>query len=107
MGEMAMHCGTPLVPTMKFSKAEYYCRECGETFGMFDGFERTPVTPELSAAMEENIAWFRDASKDLIARGMRRRDCAQCEAGEYHSEHCGDEAIRRSDEAYRRLLKQS
>lgn len=101
--EIAVCCGTPLVFTFKFSGAEYYCLRCRRAFGMFD-VHTVPKTSALDAERIRNEDEFERLAVDLVARGERRRDCDRCAFGEDHSRHCGDEARRRSDEAYRRLL---
>lgn len=56
---------TPLVPTMAFNGAEYWCALCGATSGMF-GVSRTPATP----ALRTRLGHLEDLSRPFLrARG--------------------------------------
>lgn len=34
--QIVMHCGTPMVLTIMFPDAEYYCGKCGISLGLFE-----------------------------------------------------------------------
>lgn len=99
---VAVCCGTPLIWTFMFSKAEWFCRVCRTPFPMLNT-ERVDVTAELLLAKEENERWFDDIAKDCIPYRSRLCNCAKCDGGEDHLDHATDDEIERSGLAYQRL----
>ena len=100
-------CGAPLIPTMKFSGAEYYCRTCRNIYGMMVCPEEVEMTTEMQALFDADVKWFRGASKDCIPRGARYGDCDQCQhnCDEPHSDHAATDALEKSRRAYAALLR--
>lgn len=43
----------PLIWTFAFPGAEWWCPNCGQTYGMFDGYHETEETPELVKLRED------------------------------------------------------
>jgi len=97
------HCRQPVISTLVFGGAEKYCRHCKQAFGMFD-VDSVEWTAELQLIIDADRAWFAPIAVRCIAHGMRRRDCPQCEGGEYHRAHASSEAMADSERAYRELL---
>lgn len=83
--------GAPLISTMAFSGAEFYCLECGAHLGWMSprGVESTP---EVEARYESLLAeWDEHAGRKLLIRGWYG-DCDRCSSHrEYHTEHATDE----------------
>jgi hypothetical protein len=79
--------GTPLIMTMAFRGAEFYCLECGGRFGWLQPHGVEP-TPELEERYEKLKAeWDEHAGGKLLAAGAWREDCAQCNSEHPHAEH--------------------
>jgi hypothetical protein len=79
---------TPLISTMAFPRAEFYCLECGGHFGFLSPRAET-ATPELKARHDELRAEW-DEHADPFLRVIRAwfEDCEACaRRGEYHVEH--------------------
>jgi len=102
--QMAMHCGTPLISTPAFSGAEFYCRKCGSTLGMFDPVGKD-TTPELEAESEENSKWFQEIMDDHIPYNCKFGDCEECskEGSTYHHVHATPEQLEKSQAALKKL----
>ncbi len=97
-----IHCGTPMVPTMMFSGAEFYCISCGSTQGLFGSAPSTPETPELLEESKENQERFKKVAADCIPMGCMFPDCEKCKH-EQHLNHAGQEDLGKSDAAYNLL----
>ena len=104
--KFGMCCGTPLVATLLFSGAEYYCVRCGSTYGLFD----VPIkieTPELREENHRNVEAFHSVAKGAIARNSLHHDCEKCNApgrpNGYHHQHATSEQAAASEEAYAAL----
>ena len=100
---MAMCCNKPLVPTLMFSYAEFYCLHCKSTYGMLEAPQSVEVTEELNDIRTAQKKQFQELSKDCVPRGCKFQKCEQCQKGGYHSEHMTDEERRASDAAYQKL----
>ncbi len=100
--EYKIHCGTPMVATIMFSGAEYYCVICGETQGIFGPAETVPETRELIDGAERNDKLFKQAAGDLIPMGAMFPNCEQCRK-EQHGNHASQEDLKKSDEAHKLL----
>ncbi len=102
-GLFAVHCGTPMVGTIMFSGAEFYCVKCGTSQGMF-GTMDTQATPELQRELEENEKKFREVAADLIPAGAQFDKCGTCQGKkEDHRLHASHEDLEKSDKAYQKL----
>jgi len=99
----AMCCGTPLISTMVFNGAEFYCRKCGSKYGMFGAFATAESTPELDVESEANQEWFYEIMSDYITPRSRRIDCEKCDKGEDHLLHATPEQLKASDAALEKL----
>jgi len=95
---LAMHCGTPMIYTLIFRGAEFYCIKCGYTKGMFNIMEQV-ATDKLFRERKENCDLFAVASIDCIPSGTHLDSCEKCQQEE-HRMHVGKEALDKSDSAY-------
>lgn len=100
---VCLRCGTPLISTLKFSKAEWFCAACAEPFGLIEG-KRVLLNYKLEVRYDEAVTWFDEQAVGAIAIGERRTDCPQCDTGDDHLNHVDDETRKASEEAYKRLL---
>lgn len=84
--------GAPLIATLVFRKAEFYCLECGARLGFLSPRAAEP-TPELNARYEALQAeWDEHAGSKLNVGQWWLERCEQCKpGGEYHAEHATDE----------------
>ena len=91
---------TPLIATMAFSGAEFYCLECGGRFGFLSPRGVEP-TPELVARSEALTAeWDEHAGRKLLTSGAWHRDCEACAPRrEPHTDHATDAEKDAHDEA--------
>lgn len=71
--------GAPLALTLAFRGFEFYCLDCGATYGWLEP-RPADETPELLARTEAVKAEFAELSAGLIGEGARLQDCAQCES---------------------------
>ncbi len=86
---MAMcRCGAPLIATMAFPKAEFYCLECGAHLGFLDPYP-AEATADLIARQEALQAeWDEHAGPKLRVGRWWLRDCGKCGVGhDYHEVH--------------------
>lgn len=104
---MCPRCVVPLVMTMGWSHAEFYCLNCGAHLGFL-----SPVpadeTPRLLEQMHATGAEFeRLGGKDLITAGGYRTGCSQCiiALGESHDRHATDDERARHEAALTALDK--
>lgn len=71
--------GAPLVSTMAFSKAEFYCLDCGSHLGFLDPRRGDPEDAGLVTRMEAYEAeWKDNAGGKLLTAGGYHRDCDKC-----------------------------
>jgi hypothetical protein len=84
----------PLIGTMLFPKAEFYCLDCGGHFGFLQpaGAAWTPELEEqlqaLKADWDEHVK-----GKAIVERGWDRY-CALCNPGQsYHMDHATPEQL--------------
>lgn len=79
----------PLVSTIAFTKAEFYCLDCGGTFGFLDPRKAQNPGPELDARMAAYEAeWAENAGRKLLTIHSWHTDCEACKVGgEYHHSH--------------------
>lgn len=98
-----MCCGEPLVGTMIFPKAEYFCTVCGSAYGIFGAPDRADATPELIARHKDIERKFSTIAKDCIPPGSQRVGCPECVRGAYHQDHASEEELAASDAAYAEL----
>jgi len=103
---MCRDCNVPLVMTFAFRAAEFYCLECGRTYGFF-GPSPADETPELLGDMRAREAeWEEHAGRHLLTVGARRTDCSTCSTnGEDHVAHATDEE-RAADKAARAWMRE-
>ena len=104
-------CKAPLICTMVFKGAEFYCMECGRTCGWLDPYklDADEVAERMAALQAE---WDEHVGGKIMSRGVFWRDsCEKCggdgkprpEQG--HWEHVTEEEIE-ADKAAREWLKQ-
>lgn len=84
--------GAPLISTMLFPEAEFYCLDCG---GRFDFLQPRgkPETPELLEDMRaRETEWNEHVQPRLRVVRAWLADCDQCKpGGEYHEAHATGE----------------
>lgn len=100
------HCNAPLISTLAFPRAEFYCLECGREYG-FLGPARGDDSPEMQARHDALRAeWDTLVAPFLMTPRSWRLGCDTCRGGfgPYHSEHLTDEE-RRGDEWARAWLR--
>ncbi len=95
---IAVCCGFPMINTMIWSCAEYFCAKCGANKGILDP-DMVELTPQLQAAKNHLQAAFDNVAKDCIAIGMRKRNCPQC-ADQDHLHHATPEERQKSKAAF-------
>jgi len=85
-------CEHPLISTMAFRGAEWYCPNCGMVAGMFSG-HRVKVTPSRIRKHEGDLRWWAGVRKHLFIGGECLVGCPKCEAviREPHTRHLTDE----------------
>lgn len=100
--------GTPLISTLLFSGAEFYCLECGTKYGFLSP-RPAEATPELDARYEQVKAeWDEITGGKLISGGVMLRDCATCtKEYEPHWNHATDEEKEAHEEALRCLRERA
>ncbi len=69
---------TPLIGTIRFYKAEWYCLECGGRFGFLSP-RTVEDTPELKARYEELQREWDDNTAGLLVEGRAPRDDHQAD----------------------------
>jgi hypothetical protein len=86
--------GAPLISTLAFRKAEFYCLDCGGHFGFLSP-DAAEDTPELRARYEAlKSEWDEHAGSKLLADGGWYEDCERCEpGGEPHTAHAAAEEL--------------
>jgi hypothetical protein len=98
-------CKAPLISTHAFSKAEFYCLECGRACGFFEPYrlDADEVEERMAALQAE---WDEHVEGKLMSRSAFWRDsCEQCggdgkprpEQG--HWQHVTEEEIEADKEA--------
>jgi len=103
-------CGTPLVSTMIFSGAEFYCIKCASTYGIFGVPNRAEKTEALTKAYDKNRQLLYKIAANFIPHNCYINSCDKCENGPegrkhgYHHQHATDEQRKLSDAAYQVLL---
>lgn len=98
---MCPRCVVPVVMTMAFSHAEFYCLDCGAHLGFL-----SPVAADVTDRLLEQLAarkaeFEQLGGADLIAPFSYHRDCASCSIAtrESHDMHGTDEERARHDAA--------
>lgn len=97
-------CSRPVLPTMVFNQAEYYCPSCKHAFGLLD----VASVADSAELVEEKVALseqYEPFLKQCIAYGMKRMDCDKCNQGEYHRDHATTYEVLASDRAYQILAE--
>jgi hypothetical protein len=88
-----------------FSGAEYFCVECGLTFGMF-GTEREDLTPELKKRHAKNERKWKPINKGLLTGGVMFRWCDECsKTSDAHLNHATPEELEAHKKALEKLEK--
>lgn len=85
-------CRTPLVCTLAFRGAEFYCLECGAAYGWLSptAVETTPELNEKLAEIERE--WEELGGPKLIGGGMMLKACERCSShDEPHLSHATEE----------------
>lgn len=85
-------CGEPLVSTLDFPGAEFYCLECRQRYGFLSPRPGQP-TPELEARYRALQAeWDEHVAGRLLLHGGWLHDCEQCKPhAEPHHAHATEE----------------
>jgi hypothetical protein len=101
-------CGAPLIPTMTFPGAEFYCLECGRKLGMFspDGVDETPERMARYEALKAE--WDEHAEGKLLIPRSWKDGCPNCQLGNvqrFHVDHATD-AERAAHEAAMEWLRE-
>lgn len=89
MKEIAIcpHCNEPLILTMIFPGAEYYCLMCGSSYGMLS-VSKTLSSEELNYKKKQYEKIFKILAKDIIPYGCYFNKCEKCKKFEdTHAEH--------------------
>lgn len=85
---MCPSCNVPLVSTMAWPRAEFYCLDCGRHLGFMSpvGAEETP---ELLEDMESRRVEFEENAGSKLVGDFWLEDCDECDPGRssYHSAH--------------------
>lgn len=102
-----MCCGLPLVSTLLFSGAEWYCSKCCNTYGFFDVPRVVDANPKIKAQHTTLTDKFHELANACVPRGCYMKDCARCKAndGEHHT-HLTDDEREASDAAYQKLFNE-
>jgi len=100
--ELKIHCGTPMISTLMFSGAEFYCIRCGKTQGIFGSAGILPWTAKLGEEAKLNKGIFNQIAAACIPVGCRFPKCKKCD-GQDHLLHASNEALNKSSEAYKLL----
>lgn len=99
------NCGSPLISTFMFSGAEYFCMECGSSYGMFDT-DRVDSNPELEKRHKRLEAKWEKISKHLLTGGVMFRSCDTCtEKREAHINHATEEELKLHKAALKKVEK--
>ena len=101
-------CGRPLVSTLCFSGAEFYCTVCGNTYGILDAPDHVEVTQDVAQRMETDRRYFNSVATYTIPYRSKRIGCEQCDragSGEYHHDHATLKQKQLSNRAYGILEK--
>jgi hypothetical protein len=97
----------PLVSTMLFRRAEFYCVSCGSHLGYLDPKPAEP-TPELDDRAHAVQQEFDTLSKGALSLGGMHRDCSTCmEHRQPHIEHATPDELKASVAAYERLRERA
>ena len=103
----AMCCGLPLISTLLFSGAEWYCSKCCNTYGFFDVPRVADATPKIKAQNKALADKFHELSKSCVPRGCYMKDCARCKANDGdHTAHLTDDEALASGAAYKKLFNE-
>lgn len=100
-------CGTPLLWTFRWAYKEYFCMNCGGTWGMMGAGISVEETPELKLKYRiVKRIWDSLYKGGLLLPVSRytRKDCKKCEAGGDHNDHLTKREIR-NNKIGERLLK--
>ena len=103
----AMCCGLPLISTLLFRGAEWYCSKCCNTYGFFDVPRVADATPKIKAQNKALADKFHELSKSCVPRGCYMKDCARCKANDGdHTAHLTDDEALASGAAYKKLFNE-
>ena len=93
------NCENPLIATLAFAGAEWFCWECRWKGGMF--YSKDIVsTPELIKKLKSDTAKFDEIRDDLWLGGERVTGCKKCEVGnDRHVHHLTKREKERSQKA--------
>jgi transposase len=101
-------CAAPLIGTMAFSGAEWYCLECGRHVSYVGPVRLEPNDETRSRYEALQAEWDEHAGSKLMPRGaFWKKDCPQCASrpAAGHLEHATQEEIE-ADELAREWLKE-
>jgi hypothetical protein len=82
------NCKTPLISTLVFRGAEWYCWRCRATYGLLESVS-VPCTPAIRARLQKKRLWFDKHAKHIWTAGAKKRGCKKCET-EMHASHLMD-----------------
>jgi hypothetical protein len=102
---ICINCYTPLIYTLCFAGAEYYCLNCGETFGMFDVSARELTKGEI-IKLKVMIKVWTTLYRNMIPRSAyTKSNCGKCKIQRDHNLHLNKEEIIRDKIASKMLNK--
>lgn len=92
-------CGNPLIMTLHFARAEFFCMKCKATHGFL--YEKyVNETPELKAKLKADTKEFNTFANDLYLGGEKIKGCVKCEHdNEPHLRHLTEEELDRCKKA--------
>jgi cytochrome c1 len=97
------NCGRPLVSTMVFPGAEYFCTRCKSRFGMMD-VDEVAATPELLKQLKADTTFFKRYAKDLWFGRVKKAGCVRCAEG-WHTEHLTEKEVAAMEKAKKVLME--
>ena len=103
--KIAMCCNIPLIPTLMFHKAEYFCSKCKRTYGLFGTPDSTEETDEILQELDSLREWFANAVSGYIPFGAMKPECDLCKSEPHHI-HMTEAEAKESDAALKRVLEE-
>lgn len=96
-------CNNPLISTLLFAQAEWFCMGCKNTYGLFYS-ETVQQTPELHAKLKQDLKEFNTFKNDLYLGGEKINGCKLCrEKNEPHIRHLTEEERNKCIEARNKI----
>jgi hypothetical protein len=73
-------CVTPLIATIAFSGAEFYCLDCGARLGFLNTRAANRTTALVEDRAVRQAEWDAHVAGDLLVEGGWHDDCEECGA---------------------------